>query len=307
MTTGAGAGTRTRIAVTGATGLLGSTLAGVLEREGAHVVRIGRGHGADIEWSALAAEPALLARAGTLDAVVHLSGAPIAVRWTKARVRAIRESRVELTRVLASALAGLEQRPRVLVSASAVGFYGDRGDEVLTEESARGTGWLCDLAQEWEAAARPAEEAGVRVAHLRTGIVLTRRGGALGKMLLPFRLGLGGPLGTGAQWMSWVGLGDWLRAVRFLMDDGATRRGPFNIVAPNPVTNAEFSRALGRALRRPAVLPVPAFALAAVFGEMARHTVLASQRALPARLLAEGFTFETPELPAALRSALQRG
>ncbi|MGH7654092.1 MAG: TIGR01777 family oxidoreductase, partial [Gemmatimonadaceae bacterium] len=215
-------------------------------------------------------EPIILARDFTTlpaaDAVVHLAGAPIAVRWTAARKRAMIDSRVLGARHLAAAMERTSPQPRVLVSASAIGAYGDRGDELLTEESALGGDFLATLVRDWEAAA--AEARGVRVVQLRFGIVLSRRGGALAKMLPPFRLGIGGRLGSGEQWMSWIALDDLVRAIRFAIESSALS-GAVNAVAPNAVTNAEFTRTLARVLHRPAVFPVPAFVLRTIFGEMA--------------------------------------
>jgi uncharacterized protein (TIGR01777 family) len=237
---------------------------------------------------------------GGAEAIVHLAGAPIVVRWTERRKREILESRVEGTRRIVEAIARQEPAPRVLVSASAIGFYGDRGNEELTEESAEGSDFLARVAGEWERAARAAR---VRSVQLRFGIVLSPHGGALAKMLPAFRVGMGGPLGSGAQWMSWITLHDLVRVIRFAI--GSTElEGPVNAVAPQPVTNAEFAATLGRVLRRPAVVPVPAFALRALFGEMAGLTMLASQRVKPLRLERAGFRFEYPALEGALRHEL---
>jgi uncharacterized protein len=237
---------------------------------------------------------------GGAEAIVHLAGAPIAVRWTARRRREILESRVLGTRRIVEAIASRKPAPRVLVCASAIGFYGDRGSEELTEESGPGTDFLSDVVREWEHAAQGAP---VRSVQLRFGIVLSPRGGALAKMLPAFRLGVGGRLGSGTQWMSWIALHDLVRVIRFAIDS-ETLTGPVNAVAPQPVTNAEFTETLGRVLRRPAVIPVPAFALRALFGEMARLTMLASQRVVPRRLGNAGFRFEYPTLEGALRREL---
>jgi len=293
------------VAVTGASGLLGAALMPALRSAGwtprAVVRRSARG--GEVQW-----DPA----AGTIDqaalegvsAAVHLAGESIAAgRWTDETKRRIRDSRVLGTRLLAESLAHLRTRPRVLVSASAVGIYGDRGDDRLDEASELGADFLARVGKEWEAAARPAADAGVRVVYLRFGIVLAREGGALGRMLTPFRLGLGGPLGSGRQWMSWIALDDAVRAVLEVLRNEAAR-GPINAVAPEPVRNAEFAARLGEALHRPAVIPAPAFALRALFGELADGALLASQRVYPARLAALGFHFHYPTLPAALEAIL---
>jgi uncharacterized protein (TIGR01777 family) len=234
------------------------------------------------------------------DAVVHLAGAPIAVRWTARRKREVLESRVQGTRRIVEAIARQERAPRVLVCASAIGFYGDRGNEELTEESGPGSDFLAQVVREWEDAARAAR---VRSVQLRFGIVLSPHGGALAKMPPAFRMWVGGRLGSGAQWMSWIGLHDLVRAIRFAIDSDELS-GPVNTVAPQPVTNAEFTATLGRVLRRPAVMPIPAMALRALFGEMAGLTMLASQRVKPARLERAGFRFEYAALEGALRHEL---
>jgi len=266
------------------------------------VLTLGRGSGADIQWNIAAGELDPTPLEG-LDAVVHLAGAPIARRWTPKSKKEIRRSRVMGTTLLARAILSLNKRPAVLVSSSAVGFYGDRADEILSERSGPGTGFLAEVCRAWEGATDPASEAGVRVVHLRTGVVLSPDGGALAKLLLPFRLGLGGPVGNGRQWMSWIGLTDMVRSIRHAV--AGEVRGPVNAVAPNPVTNAEFARELGRALGRPAFFRLPAVALELVFGKMARETLLASQRAHPARLQETGFVFDEPFLAGALTRELQ--
>ena len=243
-----------------------------------------------------------------VTAAVHLAGANVSgKRWSAAYKREIEESRTKPTFALATLLAGLPQPPSVLVCASAIGIYGDRGDEELTEASAArtgttGSGFLGKVCVEWEAATKPASDAGIRVVHLRFGVVLAPHGGALAKMLPVFRLGLGGPLGSGRQWMSWVALSDVIGAIEFAVQTTSIS-GAVNVVAPQPVTNLEFTHALGRALHRPALMPVPALALKLAFGEMAEATILASQRAFPARLNALGFPFILPELDAALAQA----
>jgi hypothetical protein len=294
------------IAITGASGMIGRALVPFLAGAGHQVRRLVRrtpGPG-EIGWQPATGQIDAAGLSG-VDAVVHLAGESIAARrWTAASKARIRDSRVGGTVLLARTLATLEPRPRVLISSSAIGIYGDRGDEVLTDGARPGRGFLADLGQAWEAATDLAREAGIRVALPRTGLVLHPDGGALARMLPPFRLGLGGPLGTGRQWMSWVTLDDLVALLHHLLvrDDLA---GPFNATAPGAVTNAEFTRQLGAALGRPAVLPVPALALRLLFGEMAQEALLASLRVGPTRLLASGFVFRDPELGAALRRLLR--
>ena len=256
-------------------------------------------------WDPYAARPMSHPQAleGT-TAAVHLSGVNLAGRrWTSAYKREILESRVTPTHALATLLAGLKAKPAVLVCASAIGIYGSRGDEVLTETSLPGSGFLPEVCLAWERATQPATDAGIRVVHVRFGVVLSPEGGALAQMLPLFRAVLGGRLGSGRQWVSWVALPDVIRAIEFALQT-ASLSGPVNVVAPNPVTNLEFTRALGRALHRPTLLPAPGFALRLAFGEMAQATILASERVLPARLSAAGFHFEYPEIEAALRAVL---
>ncbi len=294
-----------RVVVSGAGGLVGAALVPALAAAGHGVVRLVRRapRGPDeIPWDPERGSLDPRALEGC-DAVVHLAGAPLAVRWTAARRRAIRESRVAGTRLLAQRLAALERPPRVLVSASAMGIYGDRGDTVLTEESAPGSGFLADLCRAWEEAAKPAAARGIRVVHPRTALVLAPRGGALARLLPPFRLGLGGRVGRPGAWWSWIALDDLLAALRFALEEERLR-GPFNAASPQPVTGAEFARTLARVLRRPALLPVPAAALRLAFGVMAEETLLASVRLAPARLAAAGFAFRFPALEDALRHVL---
>jgi hypothetical protein len=294
------------IAITGATGLIGSALVDRLRARGHIVRRLVRSAPApgDVLW-----DPARdLLAAGALtgvDAVVNLAGEPIAHRWTAERKSALRESRVRGTTLLAQAVAALPVKPRVFLSGSAVGYYGDRGDELLDETSGSGTGFLARLTTDWEAATAPISDAGVRVVILRTGIVLSLRGGALAKLLPVFRLGGGGPLGSGSQWMSWITLDDHVRAMEHaLFAEGM--RGAVNLTAPTPVRNADFAATLGRVLGRPAVLSVPAFALELLYGEMARETLLAGQHVMPAALTSAGFRFEAPTLEGALGRILNR-
>jgi uncharacterized protein (TIGR01777 family) len=235
--------------------------------------------------------------------VINLAGESLDQRWTTAARREIRESRVAGTSALARALASMESKPRTLLSGSAVGVYGNRGDEVLDEQSAPGDDFLAEVCVAWEAATAPAADAGIRVALLRSGLALSREGGALARMLTPYRLGVGGRLGSGRQWMSWISLEDYARAVNFLLATESVA-GPVNLASPIPVTNAEFTRTLGRVLARPSLFPVPKLALKLVLGAMAQDTVLASQRVVPRRLLEAGFDFQHPTLESALRAAL---
>jgi uncharacterized protein (TIGR01777 family) len=301
-----------RVFLTGATGFLGRALGARLRREGHAVVAwvraAGRARsvlGDGVELVDVAAgEAGLRAALARCDAVVNLAGEPVLSRWTEQRRAALRASRVDLTARLAGALAGVDPRPRVLVSGSAVGFYGDRGAERLTEASNAGTGFLPELCAAWEGAAMGAERAGTRVACLRTGVVLGREGGALAQMLPPFRLGVGGRLGTGEQFLPWIHLEDWVRAALFaLMDERV--RGAVNVTAPVPVSNREFTRLLAGTLGRPAFLPVPGFALRVLFGEAA-SILLESQRAEPGRLAALGFAHAFPTLEPALRELLAK-
>ena len=295
-----------RFAVTGATGLVGSSLCAFLRTAGHEVARVTRSPGPeDVGWNPRAGEIDARALEG-VDAVVHLAGESVfGLRWTDEKKRAIRESRVAGTRLLAETLAGLPRRPEVLVSASAVGYYGDRGDEALDESSAPGAGFLADVCREWEAATEAAQGAGVRVIHLRIGIVLSSRGGALATQLPPFRLGLGGPGGSGRQITSWISLDDLVYAIHFL----AHRRevaGPVNATAPGAVPGREFAATLGRVLRRPAVLPLPGGLLRGVLGQLAEEMLLSGARVRPAALERAGFGFTHPELEGALRMELGR-
>jgi len=235
--------------------------------------------------------------------VIHLAGENVGVRWTHARKRRIRESRVSGTRLLAETIARLRRPPRVLISASATGIYGDRGDETLDESSPRGDSFLADLVDRWETAARDAEPL-ARLVIVRFGVVLGPDGGALKQMLLPFKLGAGGPIGNGRQWMSWVDREDALRVVEWAIDNERTR-GIYNATAPEPVRNRDFARALGRALHRPAILPAPAFALRLAFGEMAEELLLAGQRVLPKRTTGDGFMFERATLESSLAAVIR--
>lgn len=293
-----------RVAITGATGMIGTALAQSLSRDGHAIHRLTRSPARVGDFAFDPARGVLDPAAFEgVDAVVHLAGEPIAQRWTDAAKQRIMASRVEGTRLVAERLAARADRPRVLVSASAVGIYGDRGDEVLTETSAPGSDFLATVCRAWEAAAEPARLAGVRVAHPRMGIVLSPEGGALQRLLLPFKLGVGGRIGSGDQWMSWISLPDAVAALRHMLDTDLLA-GPVNVVGPAPVTNAEFTSALGAALHRPTFLPTPAFALRLVFKEMADATLMASQRAVPDALAAAGFRFRHRTLTEALEAVL---
>jgi uncharacterized protein (TIGR01777 family) len=300
-----------RIIVTGATGLVGSALVRSLLADGHEVTRLVRGGSqgfrapgtAAVHWNPERGEIDAKELEGH-DAAVHLAGESIAEgRWDDEKKRRILESRVKGTRLIAEALAGLSAKPRALVSASAVGFYGDRGDEVLREESASGTDFLSEVCREWEKATLAASQAGLRVVNLRIGVVLSAEGGALPKMLTPFKLGVGGRVGSGRQYMSWITLEDLVGVIRRAIDDESLR-GPVNAVAPRPVTNGEFTKALGRVLGRPTVFAVPAFAARLAFGEMADALLLGGARVEPARLNEAGHQFKHSEIEDALRHVL---
>ena len=296
-----------KILLTGSSGLLGSALTPSLRASGHTVTRLVRpgtrpGPG-QIVWDPAAGrlDPASI---DGFDAVVHLAGENIAgARWTEERKRLLRDSRVRSTRLLAETLGKLSRAPLVLLSASAIGYYGDRGDEVLTEASAPGSGFLADVCRAWEDAAKPASDAGIRVVNLRFSVVLSAAGGALAKMLPPFKAGLGGPVGSGRQHMSWIALNDVVGAIQHALLTGSLA-GPVNVVAPEPATNREFARTLGRVLRRPAFLPLPLFAVRFLFGEMGNDLLLASARVAPSRLEDSGYRFLYPELEGALRHVL---
>lgn len=297
-----------RILITGSTGLVGRALMSFLESGGHEVhrlTRISAANDREIEFDPEkgAAHPSQMEG---FDAVIHLAGDPIAKgRWTGEKKRLIRDSRVPFTRRLAETLGALDKPPAVLISASATGYYGDRGDRILRESDPPGEGFLPETCVQWEGATEPASSAGIRVVHLRTGLVLTPAGGALEPMLLPFSLGLGGPLGSGGQWWSFIALDDLLYLVHHvLMNDSV--RGPVNATSPEPVTCAEFAKTLGRVLNRPAVIPVPRFALELLLGEMTGPLLFASARVNPEKALDSGFAFSYPKLEAALRHVLGR-
>lgn len=297
-----------RVLISGSSGLIGSALSRTLV-DGRHtVVRLARGpvsgDATTVSWDP---ERQTIDRAGLegFDAVVHLAGEPLLGRWTTEKKRRIADSRVRGTRLIAETLASLARRPGVLVCASAAGYYGNRGDEILTEESTPGSGFLADVVRGWESAADPARQAGIRVVHVRTGLVLARGGGLLKILLLPFQLGLGGPIGSGRSYWSWIALVDLIAAYRFAIARESVS-GAINAAAPNPVTNREFARTLGAVLGRPAVLPVPPVALRFVFGREAADDMLSGFRLQPARLQAAGFRFQFPDLEPALRHELER-
>ncbi len=295
-----------RILVSGASGPIGAALVPSLKATGATVTRLVRKavNGPDqVMWDpAHALSPDSVTG---FDAVVHLAGESIVGRWTAAKKRRILESRVQGTGHLAESVAKASQPPRVFISASAVGFYGNRGDEILREDSPSGEGFAAEICRQWEGAAQPAARAGIRTAQMRIGVVMSADGGALPKMLTPFRLGLGGRLGDGRQWWTWVSARDVAGAIQHVLNHESLS-GPINTVAPNPVTNAEFTRILASVLKRPAIFPMPAFAVRLIFGEMGEELFLGSQRVEPARLLASGYRFQHPDLKSALKEILQR-
>jgi uncharacterized protein (TIGR01777 family) len=301
-----------KILITGSTGLVGTALRQELKRAGHTVCRLVRpdtdvaalrgSDGFDVKWDPTTGE--LGGAAVGADAVVNLGGASIAGgRWTAKRKRLLRSSRVDAARALVGALSKMATRPRVLVSASAIGYYGDRGDEILSEDSAAGTGFLSEIAKEWEAEASKAEALGIRVVLARLGVVLAKEGGALPTMTRPFRLGVGGKIGSGRQWMSWITLPDVVAILKLCLENGAAR-GPVNVVSPQPVRNADFTTTLAKALHRPALFPAPPFALRLALGEMADALLLSSHRVIPAQLQRLGYRFLDPDLKGALGSLI---
>ncbi len=296
-----------KIAVTGATGLIGTALSERLHKQGNEILAITRRQSLSapytiVHWDVERKELDASALEG-VDGVVHLAGETIAERWSAKKKALIRSSRVEGTKLLVEGLKSLSKRPPVLVSSSAVGFYGGRGDEELDEQSAPGTGFLTEVCQAWETESVRAEELGMRVVRLRTGIVLSTKGGALAQMLFPFKLGLGGPIGNGTQWMSWVHIDDVVSGFHFALHQSEFS-GVANLTAPQPARNAEFAKALGQALSRPAFLPAPGFALKLVFGEMAQDLLLDGQKVLPRRLEQAGYKFQHPGLAQALQDVI---
>ena len=296
-----------KVLVSGASGLIGSALIPLLTTGGHEVVRLVRGagtRGQSVQWDPATRTIDAAGLEGA-DAVVHLAGENIAGRWTPQKKARIHASRVDGTRLLVQALSGLVRPPKVLIAASAIGYYGDRADAVVDENSAPGAGFLADVVRAWEAATQPAAAHGIRVVNLRFGVVLSPAGGALATMLPPFRLGAGGPVGGGEQYMSWVAIDDVIGAILHALTTPELS-GPVNVVAPNPATNRQFTRTLGRVLSRPTVIPMPAFAVKLAFGEMGEALLLSSTRVEPRRLEETGYPFRFPELEGALRHLLGR-
>jgi uncharacterized protein (TIGR01777 family) len=298
------------VAISGASGLVGSALAAHLTASGHRVVRLVR-HEPRAERDEIGFDPVQgrieAEKLKTVDVIVHLAGENVAAgRWNERRKRHIRDSRVLGTRLISETVAALDCRPRTLISASAIGFYGDRADETLDEDSEPGSGFLPETCVAWEAATAAAELAGLRVVKLRIGVVLSKAGGALGRMLAPFRMGLGGRIGDGKQWVSWISVRDLIRVIEFSLSCEGLR-GPVNAVGPEPVDNAELTRALSHVLRRPALVPLPAWLVRRLFGQMGEELLLSSTRVLPQRLEQFGFRFDHPTIEAALRFELGRG
>jgi uncharacterized protein len=296
---------KARILVSGMSGPIGAALLPSLYTNGCAVVRLVRGAATgdgQIAWDP--GQPLAAQAVSGFKAVIHLAGESIFGRWTAAKKAKIRDSRVKGTFNLASALARAEEKPEVFICGSAIGYYGNRGDELLREESSPGTGFLSQACQEWEEATTPAVQADIRTAHLRTGIVLSPQGGALKAMLLPFKLGVGGRVGDGRQWMSWIDVQDMVGAIHHILKNDLLQ-GPVNMVAPRPVTNAEFTRTLAGVLSRPSILPMPAFAVKAVFGEMGEELLLSSQKVEPGKLISSGYPFRRRELKESLQNLLR--
>lgn len=298
-----------KILITGASGLIGTALQRSFTDKGHELLLAGRGQPTktnQIKWTiedGFREED--MPRLEGLDAVVHLAGESIAgLRWTEDKKKEIRESRVKGTQSLINTLAGLERKPRVLIAASAMGFYGDRGDEIVTETSKPGDNFLAEVAKEWEMESRRAEDSGIRTVLLRTAIVLSKDGGALATMLTPFKFGVGGVVGSGKQWMSWVSLDDVVEIINFAIEN-ENLRGAINVASPNPVTNEEFTKTLGDVLYRPTILPLPEFAVNLMFGEMGDTLLLNSTRVEPRRLKDAGYEFKFPNLRSALENAVK--
>jgi uncharacterized protein len=297
-----------KIAITGSTGLIGEALIASLKSDGHTIQRVVRDRAKagpdDVVWD-LGSRTIDAAALEGVDAVVHLAGEPIgASRWTDETKRRIHDSREIGTTLIAEALAGLPDKPAVFVSSSAVGYYGDRGDEILTEASPPGDDFMAGICVAWEAAAQPAIDAGIRTVHPRTGVVIAEEGPLIDKIDLPFKLGVGGKVGSGKQYVPWISLEDEVRALRFLIDSELS--GPVNLVAPTPVTNLELTKALGEVMRRPTVFPIPAFAIRLLYGEMGETLATVSNRVLPKVLLDAGFTFAHTDIRSALRVALDK-
>jgi len=296
-----------KVLITGATGLVGTALQKSLREQGHALLLASRNepkNAEQIQWS-IENGFSESERLEGVDAVVHLAGESVSgLRWTDEKKKAIRDSRVRGTRNVVNALSKLKDRPKVLVAASAIGFYGERADEELTESSAAGDTFLAEVSREWEGEARRAEDAGIRTVLLRTGIVLSKNGGALGTMLLPFKFGVGGVVGSGQQWMSWISMDDHVAVINYAMQN-ENIRGAVNSVSPNPVTNEEFTKAMGDVLYRPTFLPLPEFVVSMALGEMGDALLLTSERVVPKRLLDAGFEFKYPEIRRALEHAVQ--
>jgi len=292
--------------MSGVSGPIGSTLVPVLKEAGAQVTRLVRSRTASdqqtIFWDP--AQPLSPDAVSSFDAVIHLAGETIVGRWTAAKKTKIRDSRVLGTRNLAEAIAQAKSKPRVFISSSAIGYYGDRGDEVLDEQSTAGSGFLAEVCRDWEAATQPAAHAGIRTIQIRTGVVLTASGGALGKMLTPFKLGVGGKIGSGRQWMSWIDIQDMVGAILHILGTDSLQ-GAVNLVGPNPVTNAEFTKTLGHVLSRPTIFPMPRFAAKLAFGEMGETVLLGSQKVAPTRLGGSGYIFQFSNLRGSLEHLLK--
>jgi len=295
-----------RILVSGVSGTIGEALIPSLKTNGCAVARLVRRPAAnaeEISWDP--SKPLDPSAVSGFDAVIHLAGESIFGRWSSEKKKKIRNSRVNGTLNLATALAEAEKKPAVFLCGSAIGYYGNRGDEPLREESAPGNGFLAEVCQQWEEATMPAVQADIRTVHLRTGIVLSPNGGALKAMLFPFRLGLGGRTGDGRQWMSWIDIRDWVGAIRQILKNDLIQ-GPVNMVAPKPLRNAEFAQTLASVLSRPAIFPMPAFAARTVFGEMGEELLLSSQKVEPAKLIASGYPFRFRELRTSLEDLLKK-
>lgn len=299
-----------RILVSGGSGLIGAALVPTLKASGAHITRLMRATKAQtapdeesIPWDP--EQPLAADILSGFDAVIHLAGESIVGRWSEDKKKQIRNSRVIGTRNVTQALAQAKDKPNIFICSSAIGYYGDRADELLNEESAPGAGFLPEVCREWEAATRPAVDAGIQTVQIRTGVVLSSKGGALAKMLTPFKMGVGGKVGSGTQWMSWIDVEDMVGAIHHILKSDLLR-GPVNMVAPKPVTNEEFTKTLGSVLSRPTILPMPAFAVKLLFGEMGETVLLGSQRVEPSQLISSGYPFRFRTLRASLENILSR-